>query len=382
MPTISNPKRCDIAITGRCNLNCRYCYYADEMAANDDLPAEYWISFFDQLEQLKVMEVGLTGGEVFLRPDLFELIDAIIQHRMRYNICTNGTLINESVLANFDVGKRRLRLNTIQLSVDGSCAEIHNLSRPDSFDRVIPALRLLKSRQFPVDVRVTINKHNLNDLENIAKLLLDDVGLPSFSTGEAFSMGMGCANEAEVTLTSEDRFAAIQSLDRILKKYPLRIIAQAGPQAKLQTYTEMEEARRTGIKTTRWGMGYLTGCGCVFHRIDVLHNGNIVPCLIMHELVMGNIRTDSLGEIWQNHPYLLALRKRRTIPMDEVTGCENCEWLSFCNGSCPGLAQEANSDFNNPSLFDCYRHFLKENGEETRQYFQNRIENQANRKGR
>ena len=39
------PKNVDISITGRCNLTCQYCFYADEMAALSDLPAERWLAF-------------------------------------------------------------------------------------------------------------------------------------------------------------------------------------------------------------------------------------------------------------------------------------------------------------------------------------------------
>ncbi len=382
MTPLQNPTRTDIAITGKCNLKCRYCYYADEMASKNDLPTEDWLSCFDQLEALRVMEVGITGGEAFLRDDLFELIDGIIERKMRYSICTNGTLLNESVLDLFEKGKRRLRLNTIQLSVDGSCAGVHDLSRPDSFRFVIPALRLLREAGFPVDVRVTINRHNLHDLESIAELLLEKIGLGSFSTGEAFAMGMGCANEAEVTLTSRHRLQAMRTFDRLMLRYPGRITALAGPLAKRRTYTEMEDARLTGYRPNNWRMGYLSGCGCVFNRIDILHNGDIVPCHILHGLVMGNTKTDSIGNIWRNHPYMQALRRRQTIPMTEVAGCETCEWASLCNGSCPGLAENINQDFNSPSLFDCYRHFLAENGEETRNYFIGKIKPAEEGEGR
>ena len=51
-----------------------------------------------------VMDVTLTGGEVFTRPDLFELIDGVIANRMRYTLLSNGTLIDENVLAKFESG--------------------------------------------------------------------------------------------------------------------------------------------------------------------------------------------------------------------------------------------------------------------------------------
>ena len=44
--------------------------------------------------------------------------------------------------------------------------------------------------------------------------------------------------------------------------------------------------------------------------------------------------------------------------MEEVAGCELCEWTPFCTGGCPGLAREMTGDFNRASPHDCYRRFL------------------------
>ena len=138
------PKSVDLSLTGRCNLKCRYCFYADEMTALSDMPATRWHALFEELGRLGVQDVTLSGGEVFTRPDLFELIDGVIANKMRYSILTNGTLITEETLKEFGKGKRRLRLASIQVSIDGSCAEIHDKSRPPkSFDRALRGLRLL-----------------------------------------------------------------------------------------------------------------------------------------------------------------------------------------------------------------------------------------------
>jgi len=355
---MASPRNIDIALTGRCNLRCKYCFYADEMTALRDLPTESWLAFFNELGRLGVMNVCFTGGEVFTRSDLFELIDGIIANRIRYSLLSNGTLIDEAVLAKFAVGKRRLRLDSIQVSIDGSTAEVHDKSRPKSFSRAIRGLRLLKEAKFPVTVRVTINRHNLHDLVNIAHLLLDEIGLPSFSTNEAMPMGAGCRNQEETTLSPVELAQAMEIMDRLQQRYPNRLQAQAGPQAKRITYTQMEHARQTGEKTSRWQMGYLTGCGCVFNKISIMHDGGIVPCHILSGVVIGNIQTDSLTDIWQNHPTLISLRQRRSLPMQQVPGCDECEWASYCNGSCPGLAYELTGDFNRANPHDCYRRYL------------------------
>lgn len=355
------PKSVSISITGACNLHCRYCFYNNEMERLKDLNTEQWLSFFETLRDLSVMDVSLTGGEAFLRPDLFELIDGIIQNHMRYNILSNGTLIDEKVIEALHQGKRRQRLDYIQVSIDGSRAEVHNLSRPDSFDGALRGLKLLRRHGLPTVVRVTINKHNLHDLENLAALLLDEIGLGSFGTNDAMPIGSGCRSEWEVSLNQQEKLEAMRIMKGLKERYGNRITASAGPLAKLKMYDEMDRARRGEKVETDWKMGYLSACGCIYQKIDILHDGTIVPCCMLPGLPLGNILSDSLLEIWQTHPILDAMRNRRSIPMKEVKGCEHCEWNAYCNGSCPGMAHQLTGDFNRANPEDCLRAFLQAN---------------------
>ena len=360
----STPRMMDIALTGRCNLKCEYCFYADEMVALGDLPTERWLAFFEELRELGVMEVTLTGGEVFTRSDLFEIIDGIIANRMRYTLLTNGTLITEKTLEQFNVGKRKTRLNTIQISIDGSTAEVHNKSRPNSFERSLRGLKLLKEAEIPLTVRVTINRFNYQDLENTARLLLEDVGLPWISTNAAMPMGAGCSNQGRIALTATERLEAMHIIEQLLERYPNRILANAGPQALIQRYAAMEEARATGdTHKVSWTMGTLSACGCTFNKLSVLHDGNIVPCMMLPELVLGQIGSADLYDIWHNHPILDEMRSRRSISMHDVPGCKGCEWASYCNGGCPGLAFELTRELNVADPTDCYRRFIKETGQ-------------------
>jgi len=357
------PKSIDLSFTGKCNLRCAYCFYHDEMESRPDLPADEWFAFFEELKHLGVRDATLSGGEIFVRPDLWELIDALIDARMRYSILSNGTLINEQILQEFAKGKRFKRLNSIQVSIDGSCAEVHDKSRgTGSFEKAVRGLRMLKGAGFPTTSRVTVNRHNVDDLENTARLLLEDIGLQSFGTNDAMPMGSGCENQRTITLMPGQQVKAMKTLARLEKQYNGRVTASAGPLAKWHAYQEMEHARATGEKSSRWRMGYLTACGCVFNKLSVHHDGVITPCNMLAKLVLGHINTDSLKDIWLSHPTLKALKDRRNIPMTEVPGCEDCEWAPFCNGSCPGLAHEMTGDFNLANPHDCYRRFLRDTG--------------------
>ena len=374
------PRSVGIAITGRCNLSCKYCFYADEMTALSDLPAERWLAFFDELGELAVHRVTLTGGEAFTRPDLFELIDGVIANRMRYSILSNGTLLTPKVLAQFELGKRRLRLDSIQISIDGSRAEIHNRSRPDSFERALRGLRLLVEHEFPVTVRVTVNPHNLDDLGNIARLLLEEVGLPGFSTNEAFPMGAGADGGAgadsgasgegkysvpgkcsgnPILLTREQRQQAMDILTALNERYEGRIGAQAGPLALAREFADIE-ARLARGETEMPGRGKLTSCGGVWDKVDIQHDGTIVPCHVLPTLPMGVIGVDALKEVWAHHPAINAVRRRRSIPIRSLPTCGDCPYAGFCAGGCPGVAMLDSGELNRRDPASCYRVHLGE----------------------
>lgn len=348
------PRSVDIAITGRCNLRCKYCFYADEMTALKDLPTERWLAFFEELGDLAIHRVTLTGGEVFTHPDLFELIDGLVANRMRYSLLSNGTLITEKVLARFEIGKRRLRLDSIQVSIDGSRADVHNLSRPGSFDRALRGLRLLVSNGFPATVRVTINRHNVDDLENIARLLLEDVGLPGFSTNEAFPMGSGKCSGESVLLTRDQRQRAMDSLLALNERYHGRISAQAGPLALARQFADIE-ARLARGETEMPGRGKLASCGGVLQKLDIQHDGTIVPCHVLPTLTMGVIGEVSLQDAWLHHPAINCVRRRRDLPIRSLKTCHDCPYAGFCNGGCPGTAIIQTGELNARDPMSCYR---------------------------
>ena len=351
---MSSPRHVDIAVTGRCNLSCAYCFYADEMTSRTDLPTERWLALFQELGNLRVMTACLTGGEAFTRPDFFELVDGIIANHMRYSILSNGTLINEKTLAEFEKGKRRQRLDSIQISIDGSSAEVHDHSRPSSFERALRGLKLLNGAGLPLTVRVTINRFNYTDLESTARLLLEELDLPGFSTNEAYPCGATNRYQDEMLLNPLQRRQVMDTLLRLNERYQDRISASAGPLVLAQEECAIHDAQLRGEKEFL-GRGRLTACGGVFEQIAILHDGTIVPCHVISGLHLGNILTDDLGEVWRSSPLMQALRQRREISLDTIEPCQDCNFKGYCSGGCPGGALFLNGDFNTRNPMDCYR---------------------------
>ena len=351
----------DLAITGNCNLRCKYCsHFTSAGDSKIDLPKEEWLEFFRELNHCAVFNVTLQGGEPFFREDLKELIDGIVQNRMRFSILTNGTLITEA-MASFLASKGRC--DGVQVSIDGSTPVTHDVFRGEgTFYKALSGVKHLRNYNIPVSVRVTVHRNNLRDLDGIANLLLEDIGLESFSTNAASYMGLCRQNTEMIQLTTEERSIAMESLLRLNKKYNGRINASAGPLAEARNWLEMERARRLG-KELMPGKGHLTGCGGPMDKIAVRSDGVIIPCIQMSHIQLGRINSDDLREVWQNHPEIKRLRQRCNIPLSDFEFCRDCDYVNCCTGNCPALAYMILGDENHPSPDACLKRFLEEGGQ-------------------
>ena len=354
------PKGIDIDITNRCNLRCRYCYHFESAGdGGGDLPPREWIRFFGELNRCAVTEVTMAGGEPFIRKDLKEIIGGIVSNRMRFSILSNGTLIDDDMAAFLSATGR---CNTVQVSIDGSVPVTHDSMRGrGSFVKAAEGIRTLQRHNVPVAVRVTIHRKNVHDLESVARLLLDDLGLSGFSTNSASYMGLCRKNAEMVQLTVGERTLAMETLMRLNERYDGRIQAMAGPLAEAQHWSEMERARRKGLPTLPGG-GALTGCGCIFQKMGVRSDGVMVPCTMLSHIELGRINQDDLREVWQGHEELRRLRARSGMALSEFSFCEGCPYTGYCAGNCPGVAFSMMGDPYHPAPDACLRRFLEEGG--------------------
>jgi SynChlorMet cassette radical SAM/SPASM protein ScmE len=360
MRVMSTPKSVDLTITNRCNLRCAYCaHFSSPGDIGADLPKEEWLDFFEELSRCAVMEVTLSGGEPFFREDIKELIEGIVRNRMRFSILSNGTLITDEMAA-FIASTGRC--NYVQVSIDGSYAGPHDVFRNDgSFELAVAGLKRLQKHGINVSVRVTIHRHNVQDLDAIAKFLLEDLQLPGFSTNSASYSGLCRSYADEVQLTTDERSLAMETLLRLNKKYAGRIGANAGPLAEAKQWLEMERARKEGREKPQ-DCGCLRSCGGVFAAMGVRADGVMVPCTQMSHVELGRINRDDLGEVWRNQVDLVRLRDRRDTSLEDFEFCKGCDYIAYCRGNCPALAYTILGEDNHPSPDACLKLFLEAGG--------------------
>ncbi|TFH62066.1 MAG: SynChlorMet cassette radical SAM/SPASM protein ScmE [Gemmatimonadales bacterium] len=360
MNVMNTPRSVDLAITNRCNLRCTYCsHFTSAGDVDQDLSTAEWLTFFGELNRCAVMNVTLGGGEPFCYKDLKGLIQGVVRNGMRFNILSNGTLITDEIAA-FLASTRRC--DGVQVSIDGSAPVTHDAFRGEgNFHMAMEGIKTLQRHNVSVSVRVTIHKQNVRDLHGVARLLLEEVGLPGFSTNSASFMGLCRKNAEQVQLTVKERSLAMETLLKLAKTYNGRISADAGPLAEGKTWLEMERARREGRERIS-GRGYLTGCGGPMSKISVRADGVMVPCSQISHMELGQINKENLREVWKRHSELNRLRNRVSIPLSDFEFCKGCNYIDYCTGNCPALAYTIVGEENHPSPDACLKRFLESGG--------------------
>ena len=166
--TASFPHSVGFELTTKCNLRCEMCYQRQErLLGKRDLSFDEIKKILDNIPNLK--RASLIGAEIFMRPDIFQIIEEFINRGIKLYLTTNGTLINKDIVDKLKKFKKGIR--GIGFSLDG-LRETHNRIRGAdfAFDRTIEAINLVK-KDFNVSINSVMMKDNIDELYDLIKYL-------------------------------------------------------------------------------------------------------------------------------------------------------------------------------------------------------------------
>jgi MoaA/NifB/PqqE/SkfB family radical SAM enzyme len=171
-----NPYWIYISLSHRCTYNCQMCGVV-KILKGQELPAEIIKRSFNEISQWNNDRVVVfTGGEPFLRRDIFELINNAVKQGIKIEAVSNGSLIDET-LAEKIISSG---LQNIAVSLDGACQETHDFIRQaGAFRKALNAIRCLSAAKKragsgpQISVWTTIMKENVRELFDIAPLVKD-----------------------------------------------------------------------------------------------------------------------------------------------------------------------------------------------------------------
>lgn len=319
---ISRPlHKATLQLTNKCNLRCNHCLSESGVAADDELSTEEWKRVIDQLHLLGVYELVLTGGEIFVRDDIIELLE-YMNGRFFINILTNGIAITDSKLNQI----KDIKINSIQVSLDGAREQTNDAIRgKGTYHQIINRIEKLVDEKFTVSISATITKSNFDELDEFIKLA-DSLQVASIGFGEVLDMGR--ASEMDNGLLDEEQVIYLNEFSVQQVSEHIQSKTKIGPYLDNDINFDISAPQKKARDL----------CGAIRDAIYISNSGCIAPCLQLvqfDEFISGNVRTDTIENVWIDSDIHKELRDLSVNDCDE---CSVCDYKIICGGSCRALA--------------------------------------------
>lgn len=311
-------------LTERCNLSCIHCYQTGggtgEMSLTDIRALLAEISdmlqaWTDAYALQFSASLNVTGGEPLLRRDLFEIIGEMGAGGFAVYLLTNGTLIDQGKaeqLAALDV-------KGVQVSIEGP-EEVHDSIRgKGSFAAACRGIAHLVAAGNTVTVNATLSAMNAGRFREMVDLCAS-LGARRFGFSRLVPSGRGGGLAGRMLAPERVReiYEAVYSI----------------PAAGVEIVTGDPVASQMGTKESEDDCGAIAtgGCAAGLSGLTILPDGTVVPCRRL-PIPLGNVRKDSLREIWANSAILEQLRDRGRYEGK----CGACRRWAHCRG-CRAIA--------------------------------------------
>lgn len=352
---LSAPAIVFIETTNLCNLRCKHCYAFSGPKREHELTVNEINGLLDELAEIGVLQVFLTGGELFAHPSAVELITHASTKPFSTQIFTNGLLISEDTLARIPTGQ------SFFVSFDTAVPERTIRGGMD-----FPTLRkcFLNMRKYGHVFRTAISVHakNLEDVEEIFEWCIDN-DFPRPQWLETHPIGRALFNPDLLLQPSQvERVIAIykkcmdrfhQSSDQIPQNGDLatpNTARKANPIQSVQTIKFCQQLERaTGQEKCGRSVAYIRSDGEVFPCSNCMSNGMYGA---------GNIREFGFKQIWET-----GFENFRSITFKDHRVCAECPVNAadiWCQFRCPPLAHNISGDQKGCGATEYLRKFMIE----------------------
>jgi radical SAM protein with 4Fe4S-binding SPASM domain len=313
-------------VTYRCNERCVHCYLDHD--DHGEMTTEEIADVLAQFAEAGVFFLTLSGGEVLMRRDFFEIVERARQLLFNVKVKTNGVMIREKEAARL----RQLGVEQVQISVYSHRPEVHDAitKLPGSLKRTIRAIRFLKSQGLKVTIANVLMAGNFSDQPGVIALAKE----------------LGVFYTLDPTITPKmDGDTSILAL-RIPGSELKQVFHNPELVGNVEEFCAPPPAPGADVME-----GFPCSAGHTACYISPY--GDVFPC-VQFPLSSGNVRRQKFLDIWRNSPQL---KEVRSIRARDLPTCSTCAHVGTCT-RCPGLAY-MEGNMRGPSTADCEKSFQR-----------------------
>ena len=311
-------------ITYRCNERCVHCYLDHD--DHGEMTTSEIKGVLDQLAEAGTFFLTLSGGEILMRMDFFEILEHARHLLFNVRLKTNGVMIGEDEARRM----RELGVEQIQVSIYSHRSSVHDAitKLPGSLKRSIQAIRFLQQQGLKVTIANVLMTANRGDHAGV----------------QALSRDLGVEYALDPTITPK--------MDGDTSVLGLRI-SGAELNAVFHNRDLVGNVEEFCAPPPPPGDDIMEGlpCSAGHTAAYITPYGDVFPC-VQFPLPSGNVRRRSFIDIWLNSP---ELNRVRSIRAKDLPVCSTCSHVGTCT-RCPGLAYMEGSMLG-PSSADCEKSF-------------------------
>jgi AdoMet-dependent heme synthase len=309
-------------ITRACHLACVHCRAEAQPHPHPlELRTDESLRLLDEIVALNPATLVLTGGDPLLRRDLEVLIRHAVASGLRVALTPSVTRkLTEAALTHL----KEWGVSQVAFSLDGASASVHDGFRkvPGTFERTLRAMSWATEAGLSLQINTTVTKMTAPDLPGIARIA-EQFAAQLWSV--FFVVPTGRATQDSMLSASEHE-TIFEYLAALSQQVPFGIKATAAP-AYRRVLLQHQAAGSPGLRAMGSGRAPVPindGLGFVF----ISHIGDIYPNGFL-PLSAGNVRCDTLADVYRNDPLFRALRD----PQQLRGKCGACEFRAICGGS-------------------------------------------------
>lgn len=332
-------------LTMACNMRCKHCGSSCNDKQSDELTTDEALDLCDQLAELGMKEITLSGGEPTLRDDWHIIAKRLVDNGITTSIITNGWILDETMMQNAkDAG-----IYSVAISIDGFQETHDKIRRKGSFAKDIESIKKLNTYGLRPSVITTLHEGNLKELETMYTCFCE-IGVFLWQLQIALPMG-NFTHHKDLYLKPEHVSTII---DFAHAKLDGPIYMSLGD--SVGYYTQKEQQVHSKIMGHR---AVWTGCSAGKYVIGILCNGDIVGCTSIRnrEFVEGNIRNTPLKDIWNSKEHFCWSRQLKASDLKGF--CGECIYNATCLGGCSNSRYCFGNDICSENLYCAYNQEMK-----------------------
>jgi len=332
-------------LTSRCNFNCKMCYIhnpsRDKSVVDRELTADQWIRLATDARDAGMLNLVLTGGEIFLRSDIEYIYETLSRMGFKIILYTNGSLIDETKAKWLG----RIPPTSMEITLYGASAETYEklCGNAAGYEGTIRAVDMLLAEGINLELKMTVTYDNMNDMEQIAEFSYKR-GLPLTIVDYLYPQ-MACGTLENCRLNAEDMVDFLKRYFSVIGK--LRETYSTGelPKQTLERAARMvEDMERLDQDFDKDSGQSAFTCKAGSSSFWVTWEGIMVPCGMMTEPTVNILETD-FRTAWDK-------LTKGLLDIPACSECMECDSRNICD-VCPAKLKTETGYYDRPAPYLC-----------------------------